>query len=164
MRHIISVLLQNEAGALARVSGLFSARGYNIESVSVAPTEDPERSRLTLVTLGTDAVIDQICRQLEKLIDVVAVADITRADHIERELLLVKVLAEGSQRDAVKQVVANYHARLVDDTETTYTVELTAATEEIEIFINELGGHAQIIETVRSGVAGIGKGAKPLDL
>lgn len=158
MRHIISVLLQNEAGALARLAGMFSARGYNIESVSVAPTEDPSLSRLTLVTSGTDAIMSQISKQLEKLVDVVRISDITRSEHIQRELLLIKVQAEGEQRDAVKQIVNAYHARMLDDTASTYTIELTAATEEIDIFINEVGGHTQILETVRSGASGITKG------
>lgn len=164
MRHIISILLQNESGALARVAGLFSARGYNIESLSVAPTDDAAMSRLTLVTSGTDAVIAQITKQLNKLIDVVAVQDMTLGEHVERELLLVKVAAEGDARNVVREIVNQYHARVLDDTEVSYTMQLTGSSQEVDNFVSELSAAVSVTEVVRSGVAAIAKGAETLSI
>ena len=125
MRHIISLLLENEAGALSRVSGLFSARGYNIESLTVAPTEDPTLSRMTIVTTGSDDVIEQITKQLNKLVDVVKVFDLSDGEHIERELMLVKVRAAGKDRDEMKRMAEIFRGRIIDVTDKSYTIELT---------------------------------------
>jgi acetolactate synthase-1/3 small subunit len=158
MRHIISILLQNEAGALARVAALFSTRGYNIESLNVAPTEHPEISRLTLVTTGSDEVIDQINKQLLKLVDVVKTADMTMDDHIERELLLMKVrLNPGSEGD-VPVIIESVGARILDDSPETYTVELTGASDRMDDFITRLGSCSEILAVVRSGAMAIARG------
>jgi acetolactate synthase-1/3 small subunit len=163
MRHIISILLENEAGALSRVAGLFSARGYNIESLSVAPTEDPTLSRMTLVTAGSDEVIEQITKQLNKLIDVVKLIDLTEGRHIEREMLLVKVNAVGEMREEIKRLVDIFRGRIIDVTERAYTVELTGNGEKLDAFIEALRG-AGIVEVVRSGVLAIARGDKGLRL
>ena len=163
MRHIISIVLENESGALSRVAGLFSARGYNIESLTVAPTEDATLSRLTLVTRGSDDVIEQITKQLNKLIDVVRLVDLTEGPHIEREMLLMKVRAEDTMRDEVKRVVDIFRGRIIDVTERTYTVELTGTGQKLDAFIEALRG-AGIIEVVRSGVSGIARGERGLRL
>jgi acetolactate synthase-1/3 small subunit len=155
MRHIISILLQNEAGALARVAALFSTRGYNIESLSVAPTEHPEISRLTLVTSGSDEVIDQINNQLLKLVDVVNTADMTMDDHIERELLLMKVRLNPGELPAI---VESAGARVLDDSPETFTVELTGANDRMDEFIERVGGCSEIIAVVRSGAMAIARG------
>jgi acetolactate synthase-1/3 small subunit len=158
MRHIISILLQNEAGALARVAALFSTRGYNIESLSVAPTEHPEISRMTLVTTGSDEVIDQISKQLLKLVDVVNIADMTMDDHIERELLLMKVrLTPGAEAD-LPEILESAGARVLDDCPETYTVELTGANDRMDEFIAQLGGRSEILAVVRSGAMAIARG------
>jgi len=158
MRHIISVLLQNEAGALSRVAALFSSRGYNIESLSVAPTEDVDISRLTLVSTGSDAAIAQINQQLLKLVDVVKFADMTLDDHIERELLLIKVrVALGSDCD-LPEIIENSGARVLDDCPETYTLELTAANQQIDQFITSVGDCAEILAVVRSGAMAIARG------
>jgi len=164
MRHTISVLLQNEAGALARVAGLFSARGYNIESLSVAPTNDVTVSRLTLVTTGTDAVIAQINQQLSKLVDVVALLDLTAEERFARELLLLKVQAEGEQRNSVRDLVTEFHARVLEDTDTTYTVQLAGTSDEIDSFIAAAQSITEILEVVRSGVAAIERGKNSLTI
>jgi acetolactate synthase-1/3 small subunit len=164
MRHTISVLLQNEAGALSRVAGLFSARGYNIESLSVAPTNDVTVSRLTLVTTGTDAVIGQINKQLSKLVDVVALLDLTAEERFARELLLLKITAEGEQRDAVRDVVTEAHARILEDTDSTYTVQLAGTSDEVDAFIVAIESVAEIAEVVRSGVAAIERGKQCLSI
>ena len=160
MRHIISILLQNEAGALARVAALFSTRGYNIESLNVAPTEHPEISRLTLVTTGSDEVIDQINKQLLKLVDVVNTADMTMDDHIERELLLMKVRVNAGAEGEVTQIVEAAGGRVLDDSPETYTVELTGANERIDDFIARLGACSEILAVVRSGAMAIARGQK----
>jgi len=139
MRHIISILLQNEAGALARVSALFSTRGYNIESLSVAPTEHPAISRMTLVTTGSDAVIDQINKQLQKLVDVVNTADMTMDDHIERELLLMKVRLNPGADSEISAILESAGARVLDDSPDTYTVELTGVNDQMDQFIARVG-------------------------
>lgn len=164
MRHIISILLQNEAGALTRVAGLFSTRGYNIESLSVAPTEDESVSRLTVVTAGTDAVLAQIKRQLLKLVDVVDVADMTAGAHVERELLLLKLRAIGEARGAVRELAARHHAQLIDDTEATYTLQMEGTGEQVTALIREAPVVAEILEVVRSGATAIGQGEQVLRL
>jgi len=162
MRRIISVLLENEAGALSRVAGLFSARGYNIESLTVAPTDDPSLSRMTIVTSGTDSIIEQITKQLNKLVDVVKLIDLTEGQHIERELMLVKVVAAGSeQREEVKRLVDIFRGRIIDVTESTYTLEMTGNGDKVDAFVQALS-QVEIIEVVRSGVSGIGRGKRAL--
>jgi acetolactate synthase-1/3 small subunit len=162
MRHIISILIENEAGALSRVAGLFSARGYNIESLTVAPTEDPSMSRITLVTRGSDEIIEQINKQLNKLVDVVKVMDLTEGPHLEREMLLIKVRAKGGeQRDEVKRLADIFRGHIIDVTDTTFTIELTGVGDKVDAFIQALDG-GNILETVRSGVSGISRGEKAL--
>ncbi|MEJ2107815.1 MAG: acetolactate synthase small subunit [Acidiferrobacteraceae bacterium] len=161
MRHIISILMENESGALSRVAGLFSARGYNIESLTVAPTDDPTLSRMTLVTRGSEDVIEQITKQLNKLVDVVKLVDLTEGPHIEREMLMVKVKALGDSREEVKRLVEIFRGRIIDVTESSYVVELTGTGEKLDAFIQALRG-AGIIEVVRSGVSGIARGEKGL--
>jgi acetolactate synthase-1/3 small subunit len=161
MRHIISILMENEAGALSRVAGLFSARGYNIESLTVAPTEDPTLSRMTLVTYGTDEIIEQITKQLNKLIDVVKLMDMTEGPHIEREMMLVKVRAEGDRREELKRVTDIFRGRIIDVTARSYTIELTGAGDKLDAFLQALE-QAVIIEVVRSGVSGIARGERAL--
>ena len=157
MRHILSILVENEAGALSRVAGLFSARGYNIETLTVAPTEDPTMSRMTIVTSGSDDVIEQITKQLNKLVEVVKVVDLTEGNHIERELMLVKVRAAGKDRDEMKRLADIFRGNILDVTDKTYTIELTGTTEKLEAFLEALD-RASILETVRTGVSGIGRG------
>ncbi|HXW64217.1 MAG TPA: acetolactate synthase small subunit [Burkholderiaceae bacterium] len=161
MRHIISVLLENEPGALSRVVGLFSARGYNIETLTVAPTEDVSLSRMTIVTVGSDDVIEQITKHLNRLIEVVKVVDLTEADYTERELMLVKVRAVGKEREEMKRMADIFRGRIVDVTEKTYTIELTGNTGKIEAFLRALDRTA-ILETVRTGSSGIGRGERVL--
>ena len=161
MRHIISMLLENESGALSRVAGLFSARGYNIESLTVAPTEDPTLSRLTLVTRGSDDIIEQITKQLNKLVDVVRLSDLTEGPHIEREMLLIKVNAEGEWREEVKRLVDIFRGRVIDVTPSTYIIELTGTGHKLDSFIDAVRP-AGIVEVVRSGVSGIARGDKSL--
>jgi len=153
-KHIISLLLENESGALSRVSGLFSARAYNIESLSVAPTDDETMSRMTIVTTGTDEIVEQILKQLNKLVDVVKLVDLTESEHIERELMLAKVEATGDARDEVKRLVDIFHGRVVDVTDTTYTVELTDTCDKLDAFLTSLSS-IKIYEVVRSGAIGI---------
>ena len=161
MRHIISVLLENEAGALSRVVGLFSARGYNIETLTVAPTEDVTLSRMTIVTTGSDEVIEQITKQLNKLIDVVKVIDLSDGDHIERELMLVKVKAVGKEREEMKRMADIFRGRIIDVTDRDYTIELTGTGSELDAFLRALD-RAAILETVRTGASGIGRGERVL--
>ncbi|MEW5682057.1 MAG: acetolactate synthase small subunit [Pseudomonadota bacterium] len=163
MRHIISVLLENESGALARLVGLFAQRGYNIDSLNVAPTDDPTLSRLTLVTQGNDQVIEQISKQLHKLIEVVKVSDISEAAHIERELMLVKVKANGNQREEVKRCADIFRGQIIDVTPTTYTIQLVGTGDKLDAFIQALGA-TPILEVVRSGASGIARGEKTLAL
>ncbi|WP_301100353.1 acetolactate synthase small subunit [Propionivibrio sp.] len=161
MRHIISILLENEAGALSRVAGLFSARGYNIETLTVAPTEDSSLSRLTIVTSGSDEVIEQITKQLNKLIDVVKVVDLSEAAHIERELMLIKVRASGKDREEVKRMADIFRGRIIDVTESNYVIELTGSGSKLDAFIQAIDADL-ILETVRTGVSGIGRGDRIL--
>lgn len=163
MRHIISVLLENESGALARLVGLFAQRGYNIDSLNVAPTDDPTLSRLTLVTHGNDQVIEQISKQLHKLIEVVKVSDISEAAHIERELMLVKVKANNNQREEVKRCADIFRGQIIDVTPTTYTIQLVGTGDKLDAFIQALGA-TPILEVVRSGASGIARGEKTLAL
>jgi acetolactate synthase I/III small subunit len=162
MRHIIAILLQNEAGALARVAGLFSTRGYNIESLSVAPTFDPTVSRVTLVTSGSEAVIQQIANQLNKLIDVVRVEDMTRGEHLERELVLLKLRVAAQDTDALRGYVVRTGGRVLDPALECFIVELTASEAEIDAFIEELAARAELTEVVRSGALGVSRGAREL--
>jgi acetolactate synthase-1/3 small subunit len=161
MRHIISILMENEAGALSRVAGLFSARGYNIESLTVAPTEDSTLSRMTLVTYGTDEIIEQITKQLNKLVDVVKLMDMTEGPHIEREMMLVKVRAEGERREELKRVTDIFRGRIIDVNARSYTIELTGAGDKLDAFLQALE-QTLIIEVVRSGVSGIARGERSL--
>jgi acetolactate synthase-1/3 small subunit len=164
MRHIISLLMENESGALSRVAGLFSARAYNIESLTVAPTEDPSLSRMTLVTTGSEEIIEQIIKQLNKLVDVVKLADITEGRHIERELMLIKVAArDQNQRTEVKRLTDIFRGRIIDVSESIYIVELTGTAEKLDAFIDALEP-SSILETVRTGVSGISRGEKGLHL
>lgn len=161
MRHIISVLLENESGALSRVSGLFSARGYNIESLTVAPTEDPSMSRMTIVTSGSEEVIEQIVKQLNKLIEVVKVVDLNEGSHLERELMLVKVRALGEAREELKRLSDIFRGRIIDVADNTYTIELTGNGAKLDAFLEALDSTV-ILETVRTGACGIGRGERIL--
>ena len=161
MRHIISLMMDNESGALSRVSGLFSARGYNIESLTVAPTEDPTLSRMTIVTSGSDPVIQQIIKQLNKLSDVVRVLDLNDGKHIERELMLVKVKATNKYRDEMKRISDIFRARIIDVSDNTFTIELTGSASKLDAYLDSLDSDS-IIETVRTGASGIGRGDRIL--
>lgn len=163
MRRIISVLLENEPGALSRVVGLFSQRNYNIETLTVAPTEDPTLSRLTVTTSGSDKVIEQITKQLNKLIEVVKLVDLTEGSHVERELMLIKVKATGAQRDEVKRTVDIFRGQVVDVTSTVYIVQVTGNSDKLDAFIRAIGDNG-ILEVVRTGVSGIARGEKVLSL
>lgn len=163
MRHIISILIENESGALSRVSGLFSARGYNIETLTVAPTEDPSLSRLTLVTRGNDEIIEQITKQLNKLVDVVRLIDLADAPHIERELMLVKIKTPLETREEVKRMVDIFRGKIVDATATSFVVEMTGQPSKLDAFIHGFEEDS-IIEVVRSGPTGISRGEKGLHL
>lgn len=162
MRHIISILMANEAGALARVAALFSSRGYNIESLNVAPTDHPEISRMTLVTRGSDEVIEQINSQLLKLVDVVNAADMTMDDHIERELLLMKIKVRSGASQVLLKLIENTGARVLDDCPETYTLELTGPNNHMDEFIFKVGECAEILAVVRSGAMAIARGRKLL--
>jgi acetolactate synthase-1/3 small subunit len=158
MRHIISILLQNEAGALSRVSNLFSSRGYNIESLNVAPTVEPLISRLTLVTKGSEDVIDQICKQLGKVVDVVAITDLTSFDHIEREFALLKVNLKGTSPDALKSAIAGFNARILDDNQDHYTIECIGGSQEIDRCIESVAPMGELTTVVRSGAMAMARG------
>ncbi len=164
MRHIIAILLQNEAGALTRVAGLFSTRGYNIESLTVAATDDPTVSRITLVTRGSDAVLQQIANQLLKLIDVVGVEDLADGEHIERELVLLKLRLEPGESDAVRGYVVRAGGRVLDPSPEGFVVELTASEAEVSAFIAELGRGRDTFEVVRSGALGVSRAGRNLRL
>lgn len=163
MKHVISILLENEPGALSRVVGLFSARGYNIETLTVAPTEDNTLSRMTIVTTGSDDIIEQITKHLNRLVDVVKVVDLSEGPHIERELMLIKVRAVGKEREEMKRMADIFRGRIIDVTDKTYTIELTGVQEKIQAFIDALDRSA-ILETVRTGVSGIGRGERVLKI
>ena len=161
MRRILSVLLENESGALSRVVGLFSQRGYNIESLNVAPTDDHSLSRLTVTTTGDDLKVEQVTKQLNMIIDVVKVVDLTEGAHVERDTLLVKVRAEGEQRDEVKRTTEIFRGQIIDVGPTTYIVQLTGPADKLDSFLEALG-ETQVLEVVRSGVAGMARGEKVL--
>ena len=163
MRHILSLLLENEAGALSRVAGLFSARGFNIESLTVAPTEDPTVSRMTLVTIGSDEIIEQITKHLNKLVDVIKLVDLNDNRHIERELMLIKVSAKKEDREEIKQLVDIFRGRIIDVSENTFTVEMTGTGDKLDAFIGALD-KTLILEVVRSGISGILRGDKALHI
>ena len=163
MRHIISILLENEPGALSRVVGLFAQRGYNIETLTVAPTEDNTLSRLTMTTNGDDRKIEQITKQLNKLIEVVKLVDLSEGAHIERELMLIKVKAVGAQRAEIKPTADIFRGQVVDVSPSVYTIQLTGTTDKLEAFIEAIGPGC-VLETVRSGVSGISRGEKILSL
>lgn len=162
-RRIISVLMENEPGALSRVVGLFSQRGYNIETLTVAPTEDESLSRLTLTTMGDDSKIEQITKHLNRLIDVVKLVDLSEGAHIERELMMIKLRATGSQRAEIKRNVDIFRGQIIDVTSSVYTVQLTGPSDKLNAFFDAVGESA-ILEVVRSGVSGIGRGEKVLSL
>ncbi len=163
MKHIISVLMENTPGALSRVVGLFSARGYNIETLTVAPTEDLTLSRMTVVTLGSPDVIEQITKHLNRLIEVVKVVDLTEGAHTERELMLIKVRAVGKEREEMKRMADIFRGRIIDVTDKAYTIELTGNQDKNQAFIDALDRSA-ILETVRTGVCGIGRGERILKI
>ncbi len=163
MRRIISLLMENEPGALSRVVGLFSQRGYNIETLNVAPTEDPTLSRLTLTTIGDDHKIEQITKHLNRLIDVVKLVDLTEGAHIERELMLVKVRATGAQRAEIKRCTDIFRGQIIDVGPTVYTIQIIGASDKLDAFLESVGD-AAILEVVRSGVSGIARGEKVLSL
>ena len=159
MRHILSLLMENESGALSRVSGLFSARGFNIESLTVAPTEDPTVSRMTLVTSGSDEIVEQITKHLNKLVDVIKVVDLHESVHIERELMLIKISADGASREEIKRLVDIFRGSIVDVTDSSYIVEMTGDGNKLDAFIRTLDTK-KILEVVRTGVSGIARGEK----
>lgn len=164
MRHIISLLVENESGALSRIAGLFSARGYNIESLTVATTEDPTLSRMTIVTIGSDRIIEQITKQLNKLIDVVKLQDMTEGNFIEREMMFVKIRAEGeAKRSEIQRLSDIFRARIIDVTDSTFCVELTGSGDKLDAYIKTLHD-GDVIEIVRSGSMGITRGVKALTL
>ena len=163
MRRIIAVLLENEAGALSRVVGLFAQRNYNIETLTVAPTEDETLSRLTVTTRGDASKIEQIMKQLNKLIEVVKVVDLTDGDHVEREMMLIKVRAEGTHRAELKRTTDIFRGQIIDITDSSYTVQLTGPSGKLDAFIRAID-RAAILEVVRSGVSGVGRGEKVLSL
>ena len=160
-RHIISILIENEAGALSRVAGLFSARGYNIETLTVAPTEDASMSRMTIVTWGSDEIVEQITKQLNKLVDIVRLIDISESEHIERELMLVKVTTHGTMRDEVVRLCDISRGRILDVTPTSYVIEVTGEKTKLDAVLRALG-EENIIEVVRSGTTGILRGDRGL--
>ncbi len=163
MRRIISMLMENEPGALSRVVGLFAQRGYNIETLNVAPTDDPTLSRLTLTTAGSDLRIEQITKQLNKLIDVVKLVDLTEGAHVERDMMLIKIRAQGIARDEVKRTTDIFRGQIVDVGPNVYTIQLTGTSDKLDSFVAAMEG-ADILEVVRSGVAGISRGEKMLSL
>jgi acetolactate synthase-1/3 small subunit len=160
-KHIIALLLENEAGALSRVVALFSARGYNIETLTVAPTEDPSLSRMTIVTSGSDEVIEQITKHLNRLIEVVKVVDLTESPYTERELMLVKVRAVGKEREEMSRMADIFRGRIIDVTEKSYTLEITGDAGKLDAFLQAID-RAAILETVRTGTSGIGRGERIL--
>ena len=161
MRHILSILMENESGAMSRVVGLFSARDYNIDSLSVSATEDKTLSRMTIVTHGDDAVLEQITKQLNKLIEVVKVVDLNESRFVERELMLVKVRAVGKDRDEMLRLTEIYRGHVVDVTDKSYTIEVTGTSDKLDSFL-ETVSRGLILETVRTGAAGIGRGERIL--
>lgn len=163
MRHIISILLENEAGSLARVVALFAARGYNIETLNVAPTEDPTLSRMTIVTIADDDVIEQITKHLNRLIEIVKIVDLTDGTYVEREMMLIKVRAVGKEREEIKRTTDIFRGSIVDVSDRSYTIELTGDKAKLDAFIDSLD-RTSILETVRTGGSGIGRGERILKL
>ena len=161
MRHILSLLMENEAGALSRIAGLFSARGFNIESLTVAPTEDATVSRMTLVTTGSDQIVEQITKQLNKLVDIIKVVDLNESSHIERELMLIKVQAQDAGREEIKRLVDIFRGRIIDVTDSAYTIEMTGTGSKLDAFIGAMD-RTLILEVVRTGVSGIARGDKSI--
>jgi len=157
------MLVENESGALSRIAGLFSARGYNIESLTVAPTDDPSLSRMTLVTAGNDDIVEQIKKQLNKLIDVVKLLDLSEGEHIESEMMLIKLRAAGRDREELKRLTDIFRAKIIDVTEASYVVELTGASKKLDAFIQAVPA-GLVTEVVRSGATGIARGEKALTL
>ena len=157
----MSLLMENESGALSRVSGLFSARGFNIESLTVAPTEDATVSRMTLVTTGSEQIIEQITKQLNKLVDVIKLVDLNEGSHIERELMLIKVQAKEAGREEIKRLVEIFRGRIIDVTDSTYTIEMTGTGSKLDAFIGAMD-RKLVLEVVRSGVSGIARGEKSI--
>ncbi|MCO6505574.1 MAG: acetolactate synthase small subunit [Snodgrassella sp.] len=161
MRHILSILMENQSGAMSRIVGLFSARAYNIDSLSVSPTEDKTLSRMTIVTSGSDLVMEQITKQLNKLIEVIKVIDLNDSQYVERELMLVKLRATGKDRDEILRLVDIFRGHIIDVTDKTYTVEITGTSNKLDAFLDTVG-KTLILETVRTGAAGIGRGERML--
>ena len=161
MRRIISVLMENEAGALSRVIGLFAQRNYNIETLTVAPTEDETLSRLTMTTFAGDEQVEQITKHLNRLIEVVKLVDLTEGDHIERELMLIKLKASGAQRAEVKRTADIFRGQIIDVTQSAYTIQLTGTSEKLDGFLRAVP-EASVVEVVRSGVSGLSRGEKVL--
>ncbi len=161
MRHILSILMENQSGAMSRIVGLFSARAYNIDSLSVSPTEDRTLSRMTIVTSGSDNVMEQITKQLNKLIEVIKVIDLNDSQYVERELMLVKLRATGKDRDEILRLADIFRGHIIDVTDKTYTVEITGTTNKLDAFLDTVG-KTLILETVRTGAAGIGRGERML--
>ena len=162
MRRIISLLIENESGALSRVVGLFAQRAYNIETLTVAPTDDPTLSRMTIVSHGDERVIEQITKQLNKLVDVLKVTELSDGDHVEREIVLVKVRADGANRAEVKRTVDIFRGQIVDVTPHLYTVQLIGTSDKLDAFIRNMSESTEVVEVVRSGVCGIARGEKSL--
>lgn len=162
-QHLISVLMENEAGSLSRVVGLFSQRGYNIETLNVAPTNDPSVSRLTLTTIADTKKVEQITKQLHKLIDIIKVIDLTSNKHVERELMLVKVRATGNMREEVKRNVDIFRAQIIDVSANLYTIQIVGDAEKLDGFIDIIG-EERILEVVRSGIIGMARGEKTLSV
>ena len=150
MRHIISVLVENKFGVLTRVTGLFSGRGYNIDTLNVGPTQDPAKSQMTIVTRGDEATVEQIVKQLNKLVNVLAVYDFKDDEYIDRELVLVKVAVDSKSRAEVMQITDIFRAKIVDVQATTLTIEITGNESKVEKFI-ELMGNFGIKELARTG-------------
>ena len=163
MRHILSLLMENQPGALSRVVGLFSQRGYNIETLNVAPTDDATLSRLTLTTVGTDLHIEKLTKQLNKFVDVVKLVDLTEGAHIERDMMLIKIRATGAAREEVKRVTDIFRGQIVDVSPNVYTIQLSGTSDKLDSFVAAMA-EADILEVVRSGVAGISRGEKVLSL
>ncbi|PIT10072.1 acetolactate synthase small subunit [Snodgrassella alvi] len=161
MRHILSILMENQSGAMSRIVGLFSARAYNIDSLSVSPTEDNTLSRMTIVTRGNDMVMEQITKQLNKLIEVIKVIDLNDSQYVERELMLVKLRATGKDRDEILRLADIFRGQIIDVTDKTYTVEITGTSNKLDAFLDTVG-KPLILETVRTGAAGIGRGERML--
>ncbi|WP_284443377.1 acetolactate synthase small subunit [Buchnera aphidicola] len=158
MRRILSILLENESGALSRVIGLFSQRGYNIETITLAPTEDPSLSKMTIQTVGNEKAIEQIEKQLHKLIDVLRVVQIEQSSHIEREIILLKVQINNYKRDDVKHVTEVFRGQIIDITSTTYILQLSGTTKKIDSFLKIIRNISEVIEVTRSGIVGISRG------